>query len=220
MQKVGYERNCPECGRGIFYSLSHNLIDAIHKNTKCRYCCNVIRGKSSNRKGCHHTEESKRAISEAQIGRKLSNDTRLKMSSFQKRRYSNPVELQKMAGAVKLAMHRPDVRKRHIEALHQSNWIKVRTDKGLVEMINCWNKMGFHFDINYQVKTDSDLFYVDGYDKEKNVVLEYDAKYHNSISQKQKDLVRQKKIIDILRPKKFWRYDVMTKQCRNVLEKS
>jgi len=51
----------------------------------------------------------------------------------------------------------------------------------------------------------------------KNIVLEYDSKYHNR--QKQKDLVRQEKIINILKPKKFWRYDVVNKQCKNILER-
>jgi actin-related protein len=36
--------------------------------------------------------------------------------------------------------------------------------------------------------------------------------------QKEKDLIRQNKIINILKPKKFWRYDVINKQFRNVLE--
>ena len=29
--------------------------------------------------------------------------------------------------------------------------------------------------------------------------------------------LRQQKIIDILHPKKFWRYDVVNKQCKNVI---
>lgn len=67
--------------------------------------------------------------------------------------------------------------------------------------------MGFRFEPNYQVHTDTDLFYVDGYDKEHNVVLEYDSKYHKKACQKQKDLARQNRVIDILHPKKFWRYN-------------
>jgi len=54
---------------------------------------------------------------------------------------------------------------------------------------------------------DKDLFYIDGYDKEHNVVLEYDGKYHNKTYQKRKDLIRQQKIIEILKPKRFWRYN-------------
>ena len=55
-------------------------------------------------------------------------------------------------------------------------------------------------------------------DKEKNVILEYDSKYHLKSKQQKKDLIRQNKIIDILKPKKFWRYDTVNKKLRNVLE--
>ena len=79
------------------------------------------------------------------------------------------------------------------------------------------NTFGFHFQPNYEIHTDMDLFYVDGYDPEHNVVLEYDSKYHHKPYQQQKDLVRQQKIIDILQPKKFWRYDAANKQWKNVL---
>lgn len=37
-------------------------------------------------------------------------------------------------------------------------------------------------------------------------------------SKKSKDTIRQNKIIDILKPKKFWRYDAMNKQFRDVLK--
>jgi hypothetical protein len=49
-------------------------------------------------------------------------------------------------------------------------------------------------------------------------VLEYDTKYHYRRQQKEKDLVRQQKIIEILKPKKFWRYDSTNKEFKNILE--
>jgi hypothetical protein len=118
-----------------------------------------------------------------------------------------------------MAMRRPEIRKKHIEALHQSKWLKVKTDRGQLELLDKWNRLGFQFEPNYQVHTDTDLFYVDGYDKEHGVVMEYDAKYHLKPYQRQKDLVRQQKIIDILHPKRFWRYDAVNRKCKDVLEK-
>jgi hypothetical protein len=51
--------------------------------------------------------------------------------------------------------------------------------------------------------------------------MEYDGKYHFTKSgQKEKDRIRQTKIIDILKPKKFWRYNAMNKQFRNILERN
>jgi len=60
------------------------------------------------------------------------------------------------------------------------------------------------------------LFYIDGYDKEKNVVLEYDSKYHFKRVQKQKDLIRQNKIIEILHPTVFWRYNSISKKFNDI----
>ena len=150
--------------------------------------------------------------------------------------YSNPEAIKKMSEAVKLALnkhdvkekhkkaiklalHRPDTRRRHIEALSKVNYLGRATDVGQVDLINKWNKLGFNFKINYQIHTDDFLAYLDGYDKERNVVLEYDSKYHSKLSQQKKDLVRQNKIIEILKPKKFWRYDSRTKQFKNILGK-
>jgi len=90
-------------------------------------------------------------------------------------------------------------------------WIKVRTDKGQIEMLEKWNRLGFNFEPNYQFKTDKDLFYIDGYDVKRNVVLEYDSKYHNKPKQQRADLIRQKIIIDTLQPNVFWRYNTVDK---------
>ena len=219
MLNVEYKRTCPECLRDIVYTSLDSLRHS-KSTSKCRWCCNVLRGKTSNRRGCHHKESSKHLISLSQKGVRRSMTTRIKMSRGQKRRYSNPIELQKMADAVKLAMHRPDVRQKHMRALHRSNWLKVKADVGQMELLSKWNRIGFRFEPNYQVHTDSDLFYVDGYDSKCGVVLEYDSKYHKSIGQQEKDRVREKKIIDALQPRKFWRYDSETKIMSNVLEKA
>ena len=50
-------------------------------------------------------------------------------------------------------------------------------------------------------------YYVDGYDKEKNIIFEYDEPHHNSLNRKNKDIIRQKRIIDNIKPKMFIRYD-------------
>ena len=214
MDKI-YKRNCPECGKELFYSSADSLSHC--KNNKCSYCANVIRGKSSNRKGCHHTDKTKRLMSLSKLGVKQSDDTKKKRSDIRKKLYNDPLEIEKMAKKVKEAMHRPDIRKKHLNALHHSTWLKVRTDKGQLELIEKWNKLGFNLIPNYQIKTDQDLFYIDGYDKEKGVVLEYDSKYHNKLRQKEKDLIRQQRIIDILKPKKFWRYNSKNKTIENIL---
>lgn len=90
-------------------------------------------------------------------------------------------------------------------------------DDGQLELIEKWNRLGFNFQPNFQIHTKDFLAYLDGYDKEKNVVLEYDSKYHNVPKQKKKDLVRQNKIVEILKPTKFWRYNSENKTVENVV---
>lgn len=58
-------------------------------------------------------------------------------------------------------------------------------------------------------------YFVDAYDKEKNIVIEYDEKRHYEDVENniliQKDLIRQKEIIDHLHCE-FWRYNEETKK--------
>jgi hypothetical protein len=49
---------------------------------------------------------------------------------------------------------------------------------------------------------------IDGYDKEKNVIFEYDEPWHHSTRSKKKDKIRQENIINKLNPTLFIRYDV------------
>lgn len=167
--------------------------------------------------GKSFSDEHRRKLGEKKIGTKQSPDARLKNSNAQKRRYSDPLERKKTSGAVKIALHRPDVRKRYIKALAETRWLGKSFDRGQVELLNKWNRMGFKFESNYQVHTDDFLCYVDGYDKRNNVVIEYDGKYHTSLRQKERDLVRQNKIVEILNPRRFWRYNAVNKQWTNIM---
>ncbi len=125
-----------------------------------------------------------------------------------------------LSNGTKKMWKNPKTRKKLYDALSKTKWIKVRSDNGQLELLEKWNRLGFHFEPNYQLHTDDFLCYVDGYDKEKNVVLEYDGYYHKKSTQKQKDLKRQQKIIEILKPKKFWRYNSINKTWNDILERS
>lgn len=105
-----------------------------------------------------------------------------------------------------------------MDALHNSQWLSVKTDNGQMELLAQWNALGYNFQPNYPLRTGTDLFYLDGYDSVKNVVIEYDSKYHRSVGQRKKDSIREQKIIDALQPIEFWRYDSGTKTTKNILE--
>jgi hypothetical protein len=221
-------RLCPICSDTIEHTGIHakrNALRPFKKGVSCRKCS--MTGKVPSVETRKKLSDSLRGkpvplsrrikISKSLSGRSLEVSQVKKITDSMIRRYSNEEERNKTRITVLKAMRRPDIRKKHLAGLHRSKWLKVKTDDGQLEMIEKWNRLGFHFEPNYQIHTDIDLFYVDGYDKEKNVVLEYDSKYHHRKQQKEKDLIRQQKIIDILKPKKFWRYDAVNKQCRNIL---
>ena len=44
-------------------------------------------------------------------------------------------------------------------------------------------------------------------DKEKNIIFEYDEPKHHSLSMVQTDKKREKRLIEFLNPRAFWRYD-------------
>lgn len=208
-----HNKRCPSCGKEQSYKTNRGLMVAIRENRKCGSC--ALSGKflsDEHKKQLGHIGNTyclgrKQCLKEKEL-RRVSNN----------RRFENPEERERTSRAIKIAMHRPDVRKRHIDALHQSQWLKVKTDKGQLELLEKWNGLGFKFEPNYQVHTDTDLFYVDGFDKEHGVVLEYDSKYHNTLGQQKKDLIRQNILIDVLKPKKFWRYNAVNKSFEDVLK--
>ena len=202
-----YTRQCPLCNKILYYTRNFSRNSADKIDSVCPSCSN---------KGENNPMFGKKRMG-GMLGKRHSVNTRQKMSKLQTHQPLSKETKKKISDSVKVAMHRPDIRKRCLDSLFKTKWIKVRTDKGQLELIEKWNTLGFKFEPNHQIKTDTDLFYIDGYDKEKNVVLEYDGKYHQKCEQKQKDLLRQQKIIDILKPKKFWRYDSENKQFRDVL---
>jgi hypothetical protein len=182
-------------------------------------------GRTDSRTGYKHSKEAKEKMSlshKGQVpwiaGKNHTFDTKRKMSIAKIGKPQTKLHIKNMTMAVKLAMRRPDVREKHIKALAEGHWLGQMVDRGQVELLEKWNKLGFEFQPNYKLVSDGYLFFIDGYDPKRNVVLEYDSKYHHRFGQLQKDILRQQKIIDILKPKKFWRYDSVNKTFRNVLE--
>ncbi len=190
----------------------------MRRETLCKSC--VRKGDKCCSYGKKMSSETKEKIRRAKLGTKIhSPEHKLYISMIQKRRYSNPEERIKTASFTRIAMHNPAIRANHLKALMETKWLGKAVDRGQLELLEKWNRLGFRFEPNYQVHINTDLFYVDGYDKNLNIVLEYDSKYHLRPSQQEKDQVRQNKIIDTLQPKKFWRYDAVNKQWKNVLVK-
>lgn len=186
---------------------------------------------NTRRLGISDSEETKKKKSLALKGRipwnkgkPWSDEAKLKMSIHRKgkvfpwmRRQPTDETVEKLKKASTVAWHNPAIRKKYHDALQRTKWIRVRTDIGQIELLDKWNRLGFSFQPNYQIRTSDGLFYIDGYDSINNIVLEYDGKYHRKLGQKEKDEMRQQKIIQTLKPKRFWRYDAVEKTVQNVL---
>ena len=63
-------------------------------------------------------------------------------------------------------------------------------------------------------------YYLDGYDKNRNIVFEYDEPHHYSSRKRQEDLTRQNILIDALKPKMFLRYNEENKELVDVITNS
>lgn len=202
-QKI-WKRNCSSCGAEVSYKRYSSWWRANASNRICLACAKTKRKETQFH--CGHTV-------------RLTEDSLKLLRQSLKATYSQKSVRTKVSVAVKKAMHRPETRKKHIEGLHRSKWLKVRTDVGQIELLNKWNSLGFVFETNYQLKGEDFLYYVDGYDPIHNVVLEYDSEYHyRRPSIKEKDEIRQENIINVLKPSKFWRYNSVFKTWKNVIE--
>jgi hypothetical protein len=235
----GWWRKCNQCGEAVkhvgkyakgtainCYKQDKPCFECSKKNRKGKIVSKSTRvklslkqiGRNNHFFGKKHTAESIKKMSETHIGHTPTNITRKKLSQISKRMWKNPEVRKKQVDAIQKSFKRIDVRRNIHNALLKTKFLGKRCDIGQPEMIKKWNSLGFNFEINYPITDDSGfLAYLDGYDKKHNIVLEYDSKYHLKPKQKEKDMIRQNKIVNILKPKKFWRYNSETKQIKNIL---
>jgi len=203
-----WQKNCSACNKLQTYASYNGLYTAMKENRVCKSCCKI---------GKQFSEEHKQKLKMNKVGVKHTVEHVKHNSDAQILRFSSKLERKKISIATKKALRSPDIRKKHIIALSRTRWLGKSFDNGQLELLEKWNKLGFQFQPNYQLHTDDFLGYVDGYDPVNKVVLEYDGKYHQKPSQKIRDLARQKTIINILKPKMFWRYDAVNKRWSNVI---
>jgi hypothetical protein len=231
-----FTRNCPSCNKIIIYTRKDSLNLAEKKKCRCKSCSfkdreyplsfgekmkQVYKNMSPEQKikragmtGKKHTKSTKEKMTLSAKNKKLSPNFNGRGRQF----VWNDEYKQIFSEKSKNAWKNPSIRKKYQDAISRTNWLRVRCDDGQLELLNKWNRLGFNFEPNYQLKDDNFFYYLDGYDKEKNIVLEFDSEYHNKPSQKKKDIMRQQNIIKVLNPKKFWRYNLKSKTFKNVVE--
>lgn len=234
-----WKKNCPKCGSEQQYSTLQDYNKALKRNRQCKKCShlgNVLSeetkvklsklkiGKNNPFYGKHHTEKSKKlmggsvknhkGVNGPFYGKHHTEETIQNIANKLRNRKSKLQTINKISMSVKSAWNDPVKRN---NMLSSSKWNNRCLDKGQLELLEKWNKLGFNFVPNFKIRCGNFIYYLDGYDTIYNVIIEYDSAYHKKSSQKKKDLVRQNRIIETLNPKKFWRYDSVSKTITNVI---
>lgn len=178
------ERNCPKCSKLIIYSHYKNFWSARKNNTNCRHCSKLG---NIGRKGQKCSNEHKLKVGLSNKGKKISEESKHKMRLVAIKRI-------------------------------KENKIKPYTNFN-PKACEYFNKLNEEKGWNLQHalnggETEVCGYFLDAYDKEKNIVVEYDEPRHNRPSIKKKDLLRQNNIINHLQCK-FYRFS----ESLNKLEK-
>jgi len=201
MKDLSLHKLCPKCNKDIYYSRKDSLNRAIEENRVCHQCrggwkfSDEIKKKYSISKlgsknpmfGKTHSDEHKEKLSKKSKGRKDTDEVK------EKKRISTLKRIKKQGREISF-------NPKACEFID-----KLNKERG-------WN---LHHALNggeYQVIGYS----LDGYDKERNIIFEYDESYHNKKSIKEKDILRQKRLIGKLKPTMFLRYNEKDKMMFNV----
>jgi hypothetical protein len=224
-------RKCPKCRCQIFYKEIKAKRVADRKMTVCKSCqsnqtSEAYKGKSfEERLGKNKAKIVKRKISQSNKGRIFSQSTRQLISEHRKEYYKkNPFAASgknnPMHGIHRYGKNNPNYRQNWSEerkdAARVSSAIPHRYNKNACLYLNKlseemgWNLQHAENGGEYLIKR----YFVDGYDKERNIVVEYDERHHYSGGKlKQKDIDRMNKIIQYTGCR-FYRYNERTKELK------
>lgn len=178
-----YKKICPSCGNTILFSKYKVFWKSIKNNSTCRSC-----------------------FYKSLIGKKLSDETKLKISNANKislignipsnKGKKTPLSVRKKLIKAHIGMkYGDDVKRKHrIQTLNRLKTLGISSsvDTGAPEFFKKLNEEGYNFKPKrfFEIGYDSD-----GYDEKKHIWCEFDTPYHRYPSQKNRDNIRQKNII-------------------------
>lgn len=212
------KRNCPDCSKELKYTTYSGYKIANEKKSLCRSCNR--KGEKNPFYGKNHSYATKKEIGEKvsllQKGNLLSDKHKLNISKSLKGRNFSDETKQKMSKAKinrKGIPHSVETKRKirlsrikQIERdIFNGNQVIPSYNLDACKLIDEYGKSnGFNFihAMNGGEHHIKDLgFFVDGYDKKKNVVIEVDEKRHFDINGnlKEKDVIRQKQIQSYLK---------------------
>jgi len=174
-KKIILERKCPNCLINLHYKDYKNFWTAKKENLRCRSCSKIG---NHGRLGQKNTDEHNRKVGNKHRGKKITDVAKQRMREAALSRIRNK-------NIRPYTNYNPAACNYFDELNKQNEWnLQHALNGGEIQIIG---------------------YLLDAYDKEKNIVVEYDEPMHEKPSIKQKDVIRQQRILEHLNCK-FYRY--------------
>ena len=224
-------KNCPICGIKQSYKSKLYFNRAVEKNVMCRSCSHI--GQLTWNKNKKDTKIYKINCPNCGKEQIYKQKGHWKRASLENRKCNHCrqfgislSENHKRIISIKLSgKNNPFYNKKHTELSKEKMRVATLKQKSKLYggitynpiscvFINDLNKT-FGWNLRHALNEREEWiagYSLDGYDKENNIVFEYDEPYHNKPKQKKKDLVRQQNIINRINPMMFIRYDERNKR--------
>jgi hypothetical protein len=192
---VTYIRNCPDCKKELIYKYKCTFANSNKNNSRCVSCSTKYRliKRGYNNSQTRSCPQCKCTLTYKKVGHCTRSEKKRKIC----RKCSNELRKQSILENLK----------------GKHNWANYNPKScDYFDDLNIKNKWNLQHALNGgEVKILN--YFVDAYDKERNIVVEYDESYHydKQGNLKQKDVLRQQRIITHLGCK-FFRYNERTKE--------
>jgi len=202
-KKTNWVRKCPDCGNDIFYSTKYGKKYAENRNTSCRKC----KPQGGWLKGMKHSKSSREKMSEVAIQYYKENPRTKEHTEKIAKKHRGKVGYWKGKNRKK-TYENEDIRRRmrQSRAKYLQEVKEITFPNYNMTSIPILEKKAKELRITdlqhaenggeYHIKELG--YWVDGYSKEKNIVLEYYEPHHKWGKYPKKDKLRKGEIIDHL----------------------
>jgi hypothetical protein len=227
-----FMRKCPNCKEKIIYTQVGNRNQAEKKQKLCSKCVAIHLSKINT--GKKLGEITKKKLSRSMMGRPIL--WKNKISESRKKYYQeNPNELPSgknnpMFGIHRFGANNPNFGKRWNEDAKRKareTHVKKYMERGY--QFHNFNPNACHYFDRLNKEKGWKLrhalnggeviiagYFLDSYDKKRNIVVEYDEPHHEHPKQKEKDVQRQKRIINELQCR-FYRFNEREKELYRIV---
>ncbi len=202
--KIKYIRKCPNCNTDIFYGTKRHCQYAQQSKLLCRSCGiglayknnpNIITRRSdTRRKNGWNKNPDLTKIKQSTNIKKNKNIRRIGVLNGMYNKHHSEETKKKIRLHLIKRIQDNKYNGKQFYPVYNRNSIPILEQKakelGITDLQHAENGGEFYIkELGY---------WVDGFSKEKNIVIEYYEKYHHNLKQKQKDKLREKEIIKFL----------------------